>query len=884
MAIETNQFGIPRKSGAEIRSSFVRFFTERQHLFVPSSPVVVHDDPTLLFTNSGMNQFKQIFLGDNPKGLTRAVNSQKCLRVSGKHNDLEEVGADGTHHTFFEMLGNWSFGDYFKKEAIEMAWELLTVVWKFPKSRLFVTVHKDDREAPLLWEQLTDIDPKRILRFEKENFWEMGEVGPCGPSSEIFFDLGPDHDRDTEFAHPTRGVNGKDAAAFRFVEIWNLVFMQFERKQDQSLVPLKQTHVDTGSGLERVSCFIQGVTSNYETDLFWPIIQELVRRSGVNYTNGPEGMAHRVVADHIRTLTFAIADGVTPSNEGRGYVIRRILRRASRYGRKLGLEKPFLFNLVDVVVAMMGEAYPEILTRASYIREVIQSEEERFVKTLGDGLHRFEKSAQQVSGAGKKTMSGREAFTLFDTFGFPLDLTQLLARERGLEIDLAEYDTCMREQRARAKAAHDFADDFASDHGWTIYTPGKVTEYLDHIDGKVSVTTLRYLEKKDEVLVLLTQSPFYAEGGGQVGDRGFLRNADVTLRVLDTFKVHEMHVHRCALENGLLSAKTMKQFAASIDQQHRDDTTRHHSVTHLLHAALRQILGPHVTQQGSRVGPDLMRFDFTHPKGVSLEELEKIENLVNVQILADEKVHIDTRSLDQAKSEGALAMFGEKYGDVVRVVSMGSFSKELCGGSHVSATGRIGIFRILSESSIAAGVRRIEAVSGFSAQRQWRLESQSLAQCADLLKVRADGLLPRLQELLVEQKKLEKRLGELQLQHARSAAKELVEAAPAKKIGELTYRLIDLNRLAPDKTQAQQIFDQVSQLPQGGAYVGTFHESEQTLVFVSVGESFRSVVQAGQVLKSILQPFGGKGGGKAERAQGILSGTVKPEQIWQHLS
>lgn len=710
------------KSSIEIRKEFINFFIERGHKFVPSSPVIPYEDPTLLFTNAGMNQFKDLFLGKGTRDYKRAVNSQKCIRVSGKHNDLEEVGKDTYHHTFFEMLGNWSFGDYYKKEAIQWAWELLTEVWKLPKDRLYATVYKTDDEAEQYWKSETDIEHSHILRFgEKENFWEMGEIGPCGPCSEIHIDLTPDKSGG-------KLVNTGDP---RVMEIWNLVFIQYNREADGSLQPLPSKHVDTGAGFERLCAVLQNKNSNYDTDIFQPIINKICDLTkneyrGTNYNvqlikTDPQieiDTAIRVISDHIRSLSFAIADGALPSNEGRGYVLRRILRRAARYGRKLNMHEPFIYKLVSTLVETMGEVFPELKEKQEHIERVIKAEEESFNQTLDRGIEIFENVVTRLEKS--KTFPGEDAFKLYDTYGFPIDLTQLMAEERGLHVDIATFIKLMEEQRERARTASkekfSFSttnesidqlteeDIIAEDYEPSVFVGYETTEAHSKI--------VRIRKMKDKLLIALNKTPFYVESGGQVDDIGYIEYNEKQINVLDVIKHNNdvFHVVEASEANDLKVGITVR---AVVDTNWRQKTMKNHTATHLLHEALRQVLGDHVQQQGSLVAPDRLRFDFNHFEKLSESQIKKIEEIVNNKINAGIKVESLILPIEEAKKIPNIKMFfGEKYGEVVRVIKLeDNFSAELCGGTHVANTKDIGIFRIISESSISSGIRRIEAVT-----------------------------------------------------------------------------------------------------------------------------------------------------------------------------
>jgi alanyl-tRNA synthetase len=691
------------KTGQEIRQDFISFFEEKEHRFVRSSPVVPHDDPTLLFTNAGMNQFKPIFLDQEKPKYTRAVNTQKCIRVSGKHNDLEEVGVDEYHHTFFEMLGNWSFGDYYKAEAIKWAWELFTEVWGIDKDRLWATVYQSDDEAAELWPQMTDIPPERVLRFgDKENFWEMGDTGPCGPCSEIHYYDGPDLG-----AMKAEGVN----AEAEYKELWNLVFIQNNRLADGSLENLPAKHVDTGAGFERIVAVLQGKTSNYETDLFTPIIEHIAQITGIPYTS-ENGVAHQVVADHIRMLSFSLADGAMPGNEGRGYVVRRILRRAARFGRMLDQHTPFIYKLVDTVCNVMGEAFPEIIEKRSHIEKVIQAEESAFGDTLDRGLEIFDKVAKQLQAG--DVIPGEEAFRLYDTYGFPLDLTELMAREKGLTVDTKGFEQAMARQRARARVAgKTIAEEEKGE--WITVTEGTSSEFLGYTQTESVSSIRKYREYGEgESELILDKTPFYAESGGQIGDTGHLKSTDLTFRVNDTQKIldegHEEIVHQGVVEQGSLGAAA--QITAVVDKDRRQSIRNNHTATHLLHKALKMVLGEHVQQAGSLVATDRLRFDFTHYEKVNESQIAEIESIVNQRIQDNIQLDASIQDYEDAREAGAEAIFGEKYGDRVRVIDIPGFSRELCGGTHVDRTGDISAFKITSESAVAAGVRRMEAVTG----------------------------------------------------------------------------------------------------------------------------------------------------------------------------
>jgi len=788
----------------EIRSAFIDFFKEKDHRFIPSAPVVPIGDETLLFTNAGMNQFKDIFLGHRTPDCGRAANSQKCIRVSGKHNDLEEVGLDTYHHTFFEMLGNWSFDDYFKAEAIEWAWQLLVDVYKIDPNRLWATVFKGDEadncpadtEAAELWQKLTLLPKERILFCgKKDNFWEMGTTGPCGPCSEIHIDLGPQHCDMQHVPGHTCAVNGGCA---RFIELWNLVFIQYNRKLDCTLDRLKANYVDTGAGLERITAVLQSKSSNYETDLFMPIIhvvEELASKKFTAALGNKTDNAFRVIADHIRTLTFAITDGVTPSNDGRGYVMRRILRRAARFGRSLDLHEPFMHKLVNVVAGYMGDAFPEIKDRADFVASVIESEESSFGRTLDRGLEIFAAAAETAQKAKDKTISGEDAFQLYDTFGFPLDLTQLMSREQGLRVDVSRFEVLMTEQRKRARAAQKGTSLAAAltgvqlpvtDDSYKYETDSCDAKLIGWIDVKGFETTGTLSDTDNPIALVLDKTCFYAEAGGQVGDCGMIKTATAEFTVEGTEKIADCVLHRGKLLSGSLSVGDAVQV---IVDKNRQATMKNHTATHILQWALQQIVGDSVKQQGSLVCPDYLRFDFTCPKALTKEQLAEIEEKLQEKIAAALPVTTAVMAIDEAKQLGAMALFGEKYGDEVRVLAVGArdktdldnaFSKEFCGGTHVSNTAEIGGFAILKEESISAGVRRITALTGPGLITHLMDRSRVVDELVEKLKAPADKIAARVDKLLDDNKKLKKELkagGGKSATDALAEANKLLEAA-----------------------------------------------------------------------------------------------------------
>jgi alanyl-tRNA synthetase len=698
------------KSSVEIRNAFLEFFRERDHEVVATSPLVPANDPTLLFTNAGMVQFKETFLGQEKRPYHRATSVQRCVRAGGKHNDLENVGYTARHHTFFEMLGNFSFGDYFKREAIQFAWEFLTETCGLPAEKLWVTVYEEDDEAADIWLNELKVDPSRFTRigdkpdgkrYESDNFWSMGDTGPCGPCSEIFYDHGP------EVAGGPPGTPEEDGD--RYIEIWNLVFMQYDRDKSGAMNPLPKPSVDTGMGLERLAAVLQGVHSNYQIDLFQNLIRAV---SELAACQDLENASLKVIADHIRSCAFLVVDGVIPSNEGRGYVLRRIIRRAIRHGHKLGLREPFFNKLVAPLVSEMGDAYPELPAAQSVVERVLKQEEERFAETLDQGMQHLEEAIDSLSGS---TIPGDVLFKLYDTYGFPVDLTADVARERGLSVDMPGFEEAMADQRARARAASQFESGLEA--GMEIEGHTNFTGY-DRLADKGNVTALfregkavESLAAGENGMVVLQQSPFYAESGGQVGDTGIITGPTGSFEVLDTRKQGDVFVHLGVVSEGG-SIKLGDKVEGHVDTLLRRDIAYNHSATHLMHAALRAILGDHVQQKGSMVSADRLRFDFSHYEAITPEQLKAIENLVNEQIRANLEVETSVMGIDEAKASGAMALFGEKYGDKVRVLRMGEFSIELCGGTHVTRTGDIGLFRIISESGVAAGVRRIEAVTG----------------------------------------------------------------------------------------------------------------------------------------------------------------------------
>ncbi len=860
----------------QIRESFIKFFEQYGHKFVRSSSVVPYDDPTLLFTNAGMNQFKNIFLGLEQRDYKRAANTQKCIRVSGKHNDLEEVGKDTYHHTFFEMLGNWSFGDYYKKEAIAWAWELLTEVWKLPKDKLWATVFREDDEAEKLWQQVTDIRPHQVLRFdEKDNFWEMGEVGPCGPCSEIHIDLGPERcDKKHITGHQCR-VNGGCA---RFIELWNLVFIQYNREDDGSLKELPSKHVDTGMGFERIVAVLQGVGSNYDTDLFRPIIQHISEISGKTYGQNNDGVAHRVMADHVRALTFAIADGALPSNEGRGYVLRRILRRAARFARKLDLHEPMIYKLVPTVVEVMGDAFPEIKEKHQYIASVIKSEEERFNVTLDRGIELFEKLAAELAAQNRTQIPGSEAFRLYDTYGFPLDLTRLMAEEKNLTVDEAGFQQEMEQQRERSRAADKF--DYEIDinfEEWEKISSGSDSRFLGYEQLEADATIRLIKRKEDYCYLILDQTPFYGEAGGQVGDQGEIVLDSLVLNVENTLRYADriVHIARGFLPDPLPTASVK----ARVKRDQRMSTARNHTATHLLQAALRQVLGKHVQQSGSLVTPFRLRFDLTHFERIAPEQLKKIERIVNEKIWENIPLQIFYSSYDEARKLGAMALFGEKYGERVRVIKIDDFSLELCGGTHVTATGQIGMFRIVSESSVAAGIRRIEAVTGEEAYRRSLEDREIIETLAAAVNVPAAELIERVNHLIEQNKSLEKQIQQLHVQSSALQVDEWIQQSRTIDHFNLVVKSVQLDSV----DQLKQIGDILRErLKTGVGVLGMILDGKINFLCVVTDDVIKRYnLKAGEIVKEVAAIAGGSGGGKPHMA---LAGAKDVDKFESSLS
>ncbi len=851
-----------------IRTTFLEFFEAKEHKIVRSAPVIPAEDPTLLFTNAGMNQFKDVFLDKGSRPYSRAVDTQKCIRASGKHNDLEDVGRDTYHHTFFEMLGNWSFGDYYKKEAISWAWELMTDVWKLPRERLYATVYHDDEESLQIWKEATDIPHDHIMKFgDKDNFWEMGETGPCGPCSEIHIDLTPD----------MSGASLVNAGDHRVIELWNLVFIQYDRQLDGSLQPLPKKHVDTGMGFERITAVLQGKNSNYDTDIFKPLFDAITEMTGISYRaslDGEHDIAMRVIADHARTLAFAIADGAMPGNEGRGYVLRRILRRALRYARKLDCRKPMLYKLIGVISETMGDVFPELRKQCGTVQKIVRSEEESFLATLDRGMEIYGDIMAAMKTAGTTVMRGEDTFRLYDTYGFPVDLTRLMAEEEGCTIDEAGFDACMQEQKSRAREdrrqKHQVTEAEAAWH-W-LEEGASHSRFCGYDQLEADARILAFRPAAEELLLILDTTPFYAESGGQVGDQGVIENGEYRFHVTDTRKDGDMIIHivdsivnpteNTCIDPADIASGFSQQVHASVDRERRFDTERNHTATHLLHAALRKVLGEHVQQKGSMVTPERLRFDFSHFEKVSEKELAEVEAMVNREIR--EAHNLEKKAdipFEEAVDMGALAFFGDKYADRVRVVEVPGISIELCGGTHVDNIGRIGLFKITGESSVASGIRRIEAITGKAAEELLWNEFQELQQVRQLLKARSDeGVAVKVQELLEEKKSLAKEMQDMQLSVLLQQALQQLETAEeinGCKVLAMTFSDIDAGEL---RNLGQYIQDRMDD---GVALLASSAGGKVALVSC-VGQKALATrsLNAGALVKSAARAVQGGGGGK----------------------
>ncbi len=868
----------------EIRRVFLEYFAQRGHRVVPSSPLVLPRDPTLLFANAGMNQFKDVFTGREQRDYRRAVSVQKCLRVSGKHNDLEQVGRTPRHHTFFEMLGNFSFGDYFKREALAWAWDLVTRVFGLPPERLWVTVFggsaaaPPDEEAWRLWQEIAGLPEERILRQgEADNFWRMGETGPCGPCSEIHYDLGEVQQGAAQASTPATDSE-------RFLEIWNLVFMQFEQQEDGRLEPLPAPSIDTGMGLERMAAVLQGTTSNYETDLFLPLLEAASRASGRRYGEDEEAdVSLRVIADHVRAICFLVADGVVPANDKRGYVLRRILRRAIRHGRKLGVERPFLHEIAPVVLDLLGEVYPELVAAREAIFAVCRREEARFAETLGVGLELLEaRLAEIVRDASRpRVVPGEELFRLYDTFGLPLDLARDIAAERGIALDEVGFEEAMARQRARAQPSWRGA---RPERAAAVYRelrqrgPTRFEGYTrTELEGVRVVALLRegrpvpLLADGGEGEAVLEATPFYAEAGGQVGDSGWLAGPEGRARVLDTQRpVEGLIVHRIRLETGRLAVDD--RVRAEVDRERREAIRRNHTATHLLHAALREIVGPHVKQAGSLVAPDRLRFDFTHFAGLSDRALADIEALVNEKILEDLAVEEAWMSLEEALRQGAIALFGEKYGDEVRVISIGEFSRELCGGTHTRHLGEIGLFKLTEERSVASGTRRLEALTGTGSLRAFQEEEAVLRALEQALAVPRGEVLREVERRMEQLRQLQRELERLRLGSVRQRLLERARRpAEAGRIKVLAERVDGVSA-----AQARELADALRQQLGSGVVVLGRAEGEKAALLVAVTDDLKAQLPAVRLARELGRIIGGGGGGRDDLAE---AGGRRPERL-----
>jgi len=878
----------------EIRSTFLDYFRQKGHAVVPSSSLVPHDDPTLLFTNAGMNQFKDAFLGKEKRAYTRATTSQKCMRVSGKHNDLDNVGPSLRHHTFFEMLGNFSFGDYFKQGAIPYAWELLTEVWHLPADRLYPTIFKGesgiprDEEAHGIWSKV--VPASRITELGlAENFWQMGDTGPCGRCSEIHYHRGNDYPCDEERAgRPCRGL---DCSCDRFVEIWNNVFMEFDRQADGTLKPLPAPSIDTGMGLERITAVIQGKLSNYDTDLFTPILTAIGTRAGIAYraTDDASDVSMRVVADHLRAMTFLIADGVVPSNEWRGYVLRKIMRRAMRHGKKLGLKEPFLHSLVDVMATEMGPAYPELKTNHDTVVRVVRSEEERFDAVLTAGLPRLEETLDRAAATGN-VMPGEEAFRLYDSLGVPLDFMEDLAGQRNITIDREGYERAMEGQRVKARAGSAFKGK-AAEIPWLITKGGLERELEangDRFEGYDSTRVtgtpvlaifdtngieLEQLTENQSGFVALGQSPFYLESGGQVSDSGTIVGAsgEAVVEGLTRFS-NWPRLHAVRVTKGRIARRDV--VSAIVDESLRDSTRRNHTATHLLHAALRQVLGGHVKQAGSLVAPDRLRFDFVHFAAIPRDHIEQIERIVNEQIYRNMPVQTEVRSTEEAIAAGAMALFGEKYGDRVRVVSVPGFSMELCGGTHVRATGDIGLFLITEESGIAAGVRRIEAITGAGAVARAQADRSALEDIVSTLSTTPAQGVESVQKLQAEAKRLAREVDQLKMKVALGGSGKGASADESIDVGGV--KLVTKRVSGLEKAALRGISDSLRDRLGSGVVVLASETDGKVALVVSVSKDLTTRLQAGRLVKELAPIVGGGGGGRPELAE---AGGKDPAKI-----
>jgi len=841
------------KSSADIRQAFLDFFAERDHRVVASSSLVPGNDPTLLFTNAGMVQFKDVFLGAEQRDYKRATSSQRCVRAGGKHNDLENVGYTARHHTFFEMLGNFSFGDYFKRDAIKLAWTFLTEILGLPEERLWITVHISDDEAEKIWLEEMGVSPERFSRLDEDNFWQMGDTGPCGPSSEIFYDHGADV--------PGGPPGSENDDLDRYIEIWNLVFMQYERDRSGEMTPLPRPSIDTGMGLERIAAIMQGVHSNYEIDLFQHLIKAA---AAATHCSDFEHKSLRVIADHIRSASFLIVDGVLPSNEGRGYVLRRIIRRALRHGHKLGMSGIFFNTLVTPLVEQMGEAYPELAAKQALVEKALLAEEEQFSKTLDKGMGVLTAALTGLTG---KTIPGEVVFKLYDTYGFPLDLTNDIAREQGFELDEAGYERCMEEQKTRARAASRFGVDYTAQleiDGETAFVGYQSLNSSAQITGLFREgVAVESLSAGEEAILVLDNTAFYAESGGQAGDSGELMTAGGRFAVKDCQKQGGNHIHLGHLLEGEI--RVGETVNAQVDADKRQSTAVNHSATHLLHAALREVLGEHVVQKGSLVDAERLRFDFANPQAMTADEIKAVEAIVNTQIRQNSTVQTDVMSMDEAQNSGAMALFGEKYGDSVRVLTMGEgFSVELCGGTHAQRTGDIGLFHITSESGVAAGVRRVEAVAGAHALAWFADLEQTLDKVTSTLKAGRATVLDKAASLVENNRALNKELDALKVKLASASGGDLLDEAKTINGVAVLAKKID----GADAKTLRDMLDQLRSRMDKGVILLAAESDGKIALSAGVTKNITGDIKAGALMQFVAPQIGGKGGGRPDMAQG----------------
>lgn len=868
--------------GNEIRASFLKYFEEKGHEIVPSSPLVPDNDPTLLFTNAGMVQFKEVFLGIEKRNYKKAVTSQKCVRAGGKHNDLDTVGRTPRHHTFFEMLGNFSFGDYFKREAIEYCWEYLTDRLKLPPEKLWASVYEKDDEAFSLWKELTDIPEERIIKLgEKDNFWALGDTGPCGPCSEVIYDRGVDY----SCGHPECGMDVCECD--RWLEVWNLVFMQYEKDESGNLNPLPSPSIDTGMGLERIASLMQGVESNFQSDLIRPIIDKVEEMTGEKfYDDNERGFPFRVIADHARACSFLISDGVLPGNEGRGYVLKRILRRAVRYGRTLGLEEPFLYKLVDVVAGIMGHVYSELREKQATIEKIIKVEEEKFNETIYEGTKMVTDILEKAEKESRNRISGDEAFMLYDTFGFPIDLTQDIAAEYGMEVDIGGFESAMEKQRERARLAQE------GSKGWNLSAAfsgslkdlgaSEFVGYDNYIaSGKVLALArgeelIEKAEAGKEVALIADQTPCYPEGGGQVGDKGFIESTSGKMFVYDTEMMHDGKiVHKGEIQEGFISVSS--DIKIVVDEIKRKYTAKNHSATHLLHKAFKEILGEHINQSGSYVSPERLRFDFTHFEALSSKEIKEIENHVNENIYKALPVIAFTTSMDEAKKMGAIALFGEKYSENVRAIKIGDHCIELCGGTHVENTIEIGIFKILSESSIGSGVRRVEAVTGMNAVKYLNDVEEKLNMVAEKLKTSPSEVMSKVEQLTSELKDKEKEVQQLEAQLIKYKAQDFL--SHVKEVNGINLLTVEVDSM--DIESLRNVGDILKNKIESGVIVlGTADSEKANFIAMATEDVVGKGIHAGNLVKEVAKVTKGGGGGRPNMAQ---AGGSDPSKLQEAL-